>query len=366
MRHARLRGSAGGPSPPRPCGPRARGRSARSGSRRSRGRRRSPRPVRAPDEIDLAAVLRGVRVDRGGPLSPAYAGARRSSSSVQLTAKRGCTATREPPVLACRETPPRRRSVSASPSSRRGAQVRRRRLRVVHQDVAARVADARRAPRPRRARRSGGRCPCRARRSRPAARHSERPRRAETAIVAASWAASPGQTCVCSHGSSSRSSGPFRRSVWQRCRCACTKPGRSHLPRASSRSTGSPAAAAASRRACSRRRADRSVLGVEVRRGPDVPAVRQAEQCRALDEQAAHGVLLSRQSAYSHRQAAQNDDRAVVAVRLAGGVLLLDAASAGVHERTDRARPASSGTPSSGRARTPRPPGCRPPVMPSV
>ncbi len=77
----------------------------------------------------------------------------------------------------------------------------------------------------------------------PPARSSARPSRAETSSVASSCAASPGQTCVLSHGRSGRSSGPFLSSVWQRWMCVWTNPGRSQRPRASRRSSGRPAAA---------------------------------------------------------------------------------------------------------------------------
>ena len=283
----------------------------------------------------------------------AYSAAARRSASVQLTANRGCTATRSRPrsrpcqaaaqplglgesfvraaragsagVVAgssMRTLPPR----VADAGARRGAEER------VRMPDGSHVEDRRHAGRealgeaqPRGDRhRLGDRAP---------------PLRARRAARA--------------RASSSRSSGPLRRSVWQRWRCAWTKPGSDPLaPRvqpldrlARQRRPGGPPRSPTAR--------DRAALGVEVRRGPDVPRRRQSEQRGALDEQAAHagrrlGVGRGRARALlvtfvlRHRQAANHQERPVVRVRLAGGVLPRASARARRRCRPARVRSASA------------------------
>ena len=155
----------------------------------------------------------------------------------------------------------------------------------------------------------------------PPARSSARPSRAETSSVASSCAASPGQTCVLSHGRSGRSSGPFRSSVWQRWTCVWTNPGRSQRPRASRRSSGRPAACdlarAALRVAVESR--DHAVLDEDVPAGRHVRGLRHPDDERVLDEKGSHrGIicLLRQDRPFVREQPALARDAAAVAGEL--------------------------------------------------
>ena len=236
------------PSPPRRCGPRAPGRSWRSERRCRRGRRCCPGPCGAGrDRPRRGFPTRGC--EGGGPLPPRTPTARRRSASVQLTAKRGCTATRSLPFSLPWKADPQALGLGES-LLRGGAQVRRRRLRVVHEDVAARVADAgaRRGSEERVGMADGAHVENR-RHPRGEALGEAKSRgdrhrllvvggfaRPDVGLRATARAPDPRARCA---GASGRGGGAPARS-----------PGSTHLPRASSLSTGSPGSPA-SRRASS-------------------------------------------------------------------------------------------------------------------
>ena len=159
--------------------------------------------------------------------------------------------------------------------------------RVVHQRVPARDAHPRGVRRAEDGVRVADRCPCRgapscrprgARRGRGARRSPSSPRRARPP---------PARRASSSHGRSGRSSGPFRRSVWQRWMCVWTKPGRSQRPRASTPLERPP------RRARSRRplprvaveRDDRAVLDEDRAVRRHVPVPRHPDHEGVLDEE---------------------------------------------------------------------------------
>ena len=191
-----------------------------------------------PHELDLVAVLGGVRVDEdplragpGGRLPEDPVGAGDGEARAPGEA--------EPPVrpLPCQRAKSRSPSASASSVSAKssggfvdGSSISAFPLVTLRPEASA-------------ARKTASVCltvPMSRIAVVPPAASSARPRRAERKSVSSSWAASPGQTCVFSHGRSGRSSGPLRRSVWQRWMWVWTNPGKSQSPSASTRSTGSP------------------------------------------------------------------------------------------------------------------------------